>query len=403
MKLSYACIAAALTAAVSLGSCRSDSGRDELAHHHDHGHDHEAENHDHEAEEPGHSHESAEIHEENHEGEIELSPEKGERFGVRVDEAAETPFSEVIVVSGQIMPSPSETSVVAARSAGITRLAAGIAPGAKVAAGQTIATVSAKGMAGGDANESARVALDAARRELDRLTPLHEEGIVSTRDYNAARQRYDEAKAAAGNGSAAGSAATAVSSGVVTRLLVGQGEYVEAGQPIAEISGSRRLTLRADLPEGKAAAAASVSGASFRPSYSTEVTDLDRLNGRRIGGDPYASASGGYIPLYFDFDSDGSVVSGAFCEVFLRGAGKGRALTVPLSALSEQQGQMFVYIEAHPGAYRKQPVTTGGNDGHRVEVLSGLKPGDRFVAEGVTFVRLAETSDVKPEGHTHSH
>ena len=107
--------------------------------------------------------------------------------------------------------------------------------------------------------------------------------------------------------------------------------------------------------------------------------------------------------MYFEFDSDGSVVSGAFCEVYLRGAGKSRALTVPVSALSEQQGQLFVYVEAHPGAYRKQPVKTGCGDGHRVEVLSGLEPGDRFVAEGVTFVRLAETSDVKPEGHTHSH
>ncbi len=400
MKLSYAYIAAALIAAFPLGSCRSDSGREELAHHHDHGHDHESEGHDHESEEPGHSHESAEAHD----GEIVLPVEKGERFGVRVAEAEETPFSEVITVSGQIVPSPSETSVVAARSAGIVRLAAGIAPGAKVSKGQSVATVSAQGMSGGDANESARVALEAARRELDRLTPLHEEGIVSTRDYNAARQRYDEARVAAGNGAAgSGSAATAATAGVVTRLLVGQGQYVEAGQPVAEISGSRKLTLRADLPEGKAAAAAGVSGASFRPSYSTETIDLDRLNGRRVSGDPYAAASGGYIPMYFEFDSDGSVVSGAFCEVYLRGAGKSRALTVPVSALSEQQGQLFVYVEAHPGAYRKQPVKTGCSDGPRVEVLSGLEPGDRFVAEGVTFVRLAETSDVKPEGHTHSH
>lgn len=400
MKLSYAYIAAALIAAMPLGSCRSDSGRDELAHHHDHGHDHEAENHDHEAEEPGHSHESVE---EAHDGEIVLAPEKGERFGVKVAEAAETPFSEVIVVSGQIVPSPSETSVVAARSAGIVRLAAGIAPGAKVSKGATVATVSAQGMSGGDPNESARVALEAARRELDRLTPLHEEGIVSTRDYNAARQRYDEARVAAGSRSGAGSAATAATSGIITNLLVGQGQYVEAGQPIAEISGSKRLTLRADLPEGKAASAARVTGASFRPSYSSETVDLDKLNGRRVSGDPYAAANGGYIPLYFDFASDGSVVSGAFCEVYLRGAEKGSALTVPLSALSEQQGQMFVYVEAHPGAYRKQPVTIGSNDGHRVEILSGLRAGERFVADGVTFVRLAETSDVKPEGHTHSH
>ncbi len=397
MKLSYAYIAAALVAALTLGGCRSDSGREELAHHHDHGHDHESEHHDHESAEPGHSHESA------RDGEIILAPEKGERFGVRVVEAAEAPFSEVVVVSGQIVPSPSETSVVAARSAGIARLAAGIAPGKKVPKGATVATVSARDMSGGDPNENARVALEAARRELDRLTPLHEEGIVATRDYNAALQRYEEARVAAGGRSGVGSSATAATSGIITNLLVEQGQYVEAGQPIAEISGARRLTLRADLPESRAAFAARVSGASFRPSYASETVDLDKLNGRRVSGDPYAAANGGYIPLYFDFDNDGSVVNGAFCEVYLRGAEKGSALTVPLSALSEQQGRMFVYVEAHPGAYRKQPVTVGSSDGHRAEILSGLRPGERFVADGVTFVRLAETSDVKPEGHTHSH
>lgn len=400
MKLTYAYVIAALVAAMPLGSCRSDSGREELAHHHEHGHHHEAEDHDHEAEEPGHHHDESE---EAHEGEILLSPEKGERFGVRLAQAEEIPFSEVIVVSGQILPSPSETSVVAAKSAGIVHLASGIAQGAKVSQGATVATVSAKGMAGGDANESARVALEAARRELDRLTPLHDEGIVSTRDYNAARQRYEEARVAASGSGKAGSSATAVSSGVITRLLAGQGEYVEAGQPIAEISGSKKLTLRADLPEGKAAAAARVSGASFRPTYSSELLDLEKMKGRRVGGDPNAAATGGYIPVYFEFENDGSVVNGALCEVYLRGAEKGRVLAVPVSALSEQQGQMFIYVEAHPGAYRKQPVTLGGNDGHQAEVTSGLKAGERYVAEGVTFLRLAETADAKPEGHTHSH
>lgn len=396
MKLSYVCLAVALFA-LPLCSCHSDSGREELAHHHDHGHDHEAEDHDHEAEEPGHSHEQ-------HDGEILLSEEKGERFGVRVDDAKESPFSEVIVVSGQILPSPAETSIVAARSAGIVRLAAGITPGAKVAKGAVVATISARGIAGGDANESAKVAFDAAKRELDRLTPLHEEGIVSTRDYNAAKQNYEAAKVAAGGAtSGSGSSAVAATSGVVTNILVGQGQFVEVGEPIAEISSAKRLMLRADIPEGNAAASSRVTAASIRLSYSEEVIDLASLNGKRTAGDPYATALRGYIPVYFEFDNNGSVVNGSMCEVFLRGAERGNVLTVPVSALSEQQGQMFVYVEAHKGAYEKRPVTIGSSDGKNVEIISGLAPGERFVAEGVTFVRLAETADVKPEGHTHSH
>ncbi len=36
-----------------------------------------------------------------------------------------------------------------------------------------------------------------------------------------------------------------------------------------------------------------------------------------------------------------------------------------------------------------------------IEIKSGLKPGDEVVTEGTTFVRLAETSGVVPEGHKH--
>lgn len=53
-------------------------------------------------------------------------------------------------------------------------------------------------MAGGDVTENARVQVEAAKRELQRLEPLHAEGIVSTRDYNAALQAYEIAKAALG-------------------------------------------------------------------------------------------------------------------------------------------------------------------------------------------------------------
>jgi len=48
-------------------------------------------------------------------------------------------------------------------------------------------------MAGGDVTENARVQVDAAKRELQRLEPLHAEGIVSTRDYNAALNILDAA------------------------------------------------------------------------------------------------------------------------------------------------------------------------------------------------------------------
>ena len=78
-------------------------------------------------------------------------------------------------------------------------------------------------------------------------------------------------------------------------------------------------------------------------------------------------------------------------------------LSVPVSALSEQQGNFFVYENFAPEHYRKLPVKIGDSDGIRTEIISGLEPGTTFVANGVSAVRLSETSGVIPQGHTHNH
>ena len=94
---------------------------------------------------------------------------------------------------------------------------------------------------------------------------------------------------------------------------------------------------------------------------------------------------------------------GVPAEVYLIGANKAESLSVPVGAVSEQQGENFVYVKVDDHAYKKQPVTLGRSDGSRIEVLSGINAGDSVVTAGSTFIRLAETSTVVPEGHSHSH
>lgn len=394
-------------AAISLvvfGSCRHE--KNELGHHHhseaeeagEHAtHDHDHGDHDHGAEEAGKEAGGG------HADEIMLSPEKAAKLGVEVTEVSPAQFSEVVTVSGELTSSPSAQSTVTARSAGIVNLSSSAFPGSAVTRGQTIATVSGEGMAGGDANESARVALAAAKRELDRLTPLHKDGIVSTRDYNAALMAYETAKAAAGNAVSAGSVATAPTSGVVTALMVNQGQYVEAGAPIAQIAASSTLTLRANLPERMIAFLSKVNGARFRTAYSEEVYDISDFNGRRSTDGRSVVAQQGYFPVYFTLSNNGTLSAGSFCEVYLTGESRDSVVSVPVSALSEQQGEYFVYVQVHDDAYDKRPVKLGADAGDRVEILSGLKDGDKVVTSGTTFVRLAETSGAVPEGHSHNH
>lgn len=359
------------------------------------------EDHDHEP----HAHQPSKVADHDDEGLIVLSSEQLKTLGVEAETVARGEFSEVIKVSGEISAMPGSEGAVAARQAGIVKLASGISAGVSVNAGRTIATVTARGMSGGDPNEAARVAYQAAKRELDRLTPLHKEGIVSTRDYNAVLQRVEETRVAMGTVSGSGaSAATAPVSGVITSIDVVDGQFVDAGQTIATISSNNALTLRADLPESRAGWLPGISGARFRPAYSDVVIDVTAAGGKMVSRPSVSSASGGYIPVYFNLPKGSQeIINGTYCEVYLLGSTRQEVITVADKAVSEQQGKYFVYVEKSPGHYEKRPVTIGLTDGERREILAGLQPGEHVVSKGMTFVKLAETSGAVPEGHSHSH
>ena len=270
----FICALCAITILFLTPSCANTPKDDGLTCNHDHGshaghnHSHEGHNHSHE----GHNHdaETTENEEDSHEGEeITLHAHQAEEFGVGADTITAGDFAQIVKVSGQIESATTSRSVVSATASGIVRFAGNITEGKKVAAGAVIASISANGISGGDANAAARAALDAAKRELDRITPLHKDGIVSTKDYNAALQAYEAAKAAY-SGTPSGGSATASTAGVITSLLVRQGEYVSVGQPIAIVSGNSSLTLRADLPEKYYNFLPTVSSANFRAAYTAE-------------------------------------------------------------------------------------------------------------------------------------
>lgn len=371
-------ITAAAMVSLALPACHADN--DELKHHH-HGAEEEAE-----METTGHNH-----------GEIVLDPHMAEKMGVATEKVAPGVFSDVIHTSGAVVEAPGSTAVVPAPASGTVRFASGIVPGAKVGRGASIASISTSAVAGGNTNEAARLALAAAKAELDRVTPLHADGIVSTRDYNAARAAYDAARAAYSAGASSG-VAKAPASGVISSLLVSDGAYVNAGDALAQIASSADMTLRADLPERYAAQAPALTSARVGFSSSDSLFTLTRS-----AAAVSATSTPGYVPVYFTFRSDGTIPVGAIADVYLLGRERGNVISVPVAAISEQQGNTFVFVRLDEDCYHKVPVKTGASDGARVEILTGLEPGAEVVISGATAVRLAESSGVVPEGHSQNH
>lgn len=397
-------ITLAVLFSIGMAGCNSHSeSSHEHGHEHEHeeGHVHEHEtDHEHSEDEHGHGHGHA--HGGNQGDEIMLEPHDAERLGVVVAEIHPAPFVETIRVSGEILPSTADLGVVSAPTSGIVTLSTGINTGSQIKAGQAVAHISARNMTGGDTNASARIAMESAKRELDRITPLLADGLVTRKDYNEALAAYESAKAAYSPGAASGTA-SAPRSGIITTINVSDGEYVEAGQPIATVAANSRLTLRAMVPVANAQFLPRVSGAALATHHG-EAIDLSSHNAKLLSSTPASGVTTpGYVPVYFTFDSSAPVVPGTASEVYLKGATRAEVISLPLDAIVEQLGEKFIFIQVDEHGYVKRPVKLGNSDGSRVEIVSGLNPGEKAVVKGATFVRLAEQATVAPEGHSHNH
>ena len=179
------------------------------------------------------------------------------------------------------------------------------------------------------------------------------------------------------------------------------GEYVSVGQPLAIVSQNKRLRLRAEVSEKHYSQLAGITSANFRPSYEKETYKLSDLNGKLISYGKSSSDNSFFIPIIFEFDNNGTLVPGAFTEVYLLSSPLDNVLSVPVSALIEEQGSYFVFIKVDDEGYVKKEVKTGHNNGKNVQILSGLKKGESVVTSGAYQVKLAGNSSAIPHGHEH--
>lgn len=406
-KISIILCSALLFNAASSGCARNDKHDAELSHEgHDHdneGHDHDMEDHDHDHEGDDHS-EGEDSHAgHDHSGLIKMNENTIKRFGVMTEKINPSDFSEVTLVSGRIEAKASDEGIATATRNGILTLSPNINTGVRVNAGSSIGSISASNVQGGDPTVQAITVRNAAKRELDRLKPLHDDGIVSTEEYNNALRAYEEADAAVKTSKQGSASVTSPKTGVITQLLAKSGEYVEIGQRIAVISGNTSLTLRADVPEKYIGRLPGIMSANFRPASSEQVLDLEELNGKMISNAGSSVSENGYIPLYFSFSNNGVVAPGAFAEIYLKSDIRHDVLSVPKEAIVEINGNKCVYASHGDDYFIKHIVTLGASDGKRVEVLSGLDAGEEVVVKGAQAVRMAETSATAVPGHTHNH
>ena len=343
-----------------------------------------------------------------HEDEIIFTEEKAQAAGIVISEIQPKTFRNVIKTSGQVLAAQGDDMTIAATSSGIVAFGkASLTEGSAVNKGTILLSISAQNIQDGDPAEKTEITYRTAQKEYERAAILYRDKIISEKEYNQALSSYETArvawKATAGHQGDNGIAIASPMNGFIKSKLVNDGDYVEIGQPLLNISQNLRLMLKAEVSERYYQFLPTLTSAHFKTPYNDKVYTLESLNGKLKS---YGRSSGNgsfYLPVIFEFDNKGDIIPGSYVEVFLLSGNMNNVITVPVTALTEEQGSYFVYLQLDKEGYKKQEVTLGVNDGEEVQILSGIKPGDRVVTKGAYQVKLAANSSIIPEGHSHSH
>lgn len=366
------------------------------------------EEHAHEHGEEGHSHEE-EMHageKTGHSDEIILAPEKAKAAGVEAETVRAGSFRNVIHTSGQVLAAQGEEATVVAASSGVVSFSRKVAEGMQVGKGTELLSVSAAHIQDGDPVQKAKVAYEKAKEEYERAQKLVSSQIVSQKDFAALREAYENARltyeALKPSKSGKGVSVKSPISGFIKACLVKEGDYVTVGQPLMTVTQTRRLVLKAEVSERYYAQLSQVVSANFQTPYNNKVYSLENLGGKLLSFGKSSGDTSYYVPVTFEFDNRGDMVPGSFVEVYLLSGERSGVLSLPLSALTEEQGVYFVYLKLDEECYKKQEVKLGTSDGSRVEILSGIKDGDTVVTRGAIHVKLASASNAIP-AHTHNH
>lgn len=387
-----------------LGSCNSKSGGEGHE-----GHDHGTEAHDHEAEgegHEGHDHDHGNEAEAEHSDEIILPKAKADAAGVKVTTIEPGTFEQVIKTSGQVLAAQGDESVAVATVAGVVSFRGKVTEGMSVGKGTTLITISSSNIAEGDPVQRARIAYDISKKEYERMKALVINKIVSDKDFAQAEQSYENARisyeALAKNHSAGGQAIPSPMGGFVKNILVKEGDYVTIGQPLVSVTQNRRLFLRAEVSEKYYPYLRTIGSANFQTPYDNKVYELKELGGKLLSFGKASGDNSFYVPVTFEFDNKGDIIPGSFVEVYLLSTPMPQVLSLPRTALTEEQGLFFVYLQLDEEGYKKQEVTLGADNGKSVQILTGIKAGDQVVTSGAYQVRLASASNAIP-AHSHEH
>lgn len=319
-------------------------------------------------------------------------------------------FGQVIKTTALIESAQGDEILVSAKTNGIVILSTdNVLEGKGVFKGQVLLSLSGSGLANNSAVlfEEAENNYEKAKSDYKRLSELAEDKIVSEKELLSARNEYENTEAIYNNlrknFDSSGQIVKSPMKGFINQVYVQNGQYIEAGQPIVSILQNKTLVLHADVQQKYSSILGSINSANIRTLHNNKTYTFEELNGKLLSFGKTTNKDNFLIPVRLQIDNPDNFISGGFVEIYLKTLTDTQALTVPNTALLEEQGFYYVFVQITPELFEKREVKTGASDGLKTEILKGVSQNERVVTKGVILVKLALASGTLDahSGHVH--
>ena len=183
-------------------------------------------------------------------------------------------------------------------------------------------------------------------------------------------------------------------SGVLNKILVEEGEYIQSGNAVAEIVDNNTVKVVVDVPERDIS--------FFNTGREAEVHTTYQGKDKTLTGtitfiSQLADELTRSTPMEITLDNkERCLHSGQIVQVVLTRQILKDVILIPLAAVIPLENGHAVYVANSPVAKRHE-VELGIIKGDNVEIKSGLKKGDKLIISGHRFVVDEQTVNVVSE------
>jgi len=337
---------------------------------------------------------------------------EAQRSHVQLVPVAKATWSTVLHTTGTVdWDNDRTTQAITQVSGPISRIL--VDTGARVKKGDVLLYVSSPDVSNAiSAYRKARNRVELAQHNLDRNKDLLEHKAISQRDFESAQADYNDASTDEQASLEAlrifGVTATDLTeaerqnvgirpelamrapiSGTIVQKMVLPGQLIQAGTTAAfVISDVSTLWVQGhiyekDLPFVHTGDKVEMRNASFPVVFHGTVSYI---------GDMIDPATRTTPVRIVTKNSDRLLKKDLFLDVTIQDKSQHQALVVPTtSVLYDDQNFPFVYLQVEAGKFAQRAIKIGGQQQDQIEVLDGLKEGDRVVSQGSVFLQFAST------------